>query len=132
MVCRLPSALPRCCSPPAAAFNLCRIMDNLGVADAATLFITPAKNIPRAKFVQLKPRVAGFQAAAVDVKAQLEYSLRSFTVLTVGDVVPVTVAGQRMPLEVTDVKPFNKANVRCHLALPSGCLARVMCVTLRV
>jgi hypothetical protein len=86
-------------------------MDNLEVADCSTLLMQVAKNIPRAKFLRFRPVDTAFAEAVLDVKAQLEHTLRGFTVLTIGDVVPVSVLGRTVRLEVTDVKPASKSQV---------------------
>lgn len=96
-------------------------MDHLGVADCATILAQIAKNVPRAKFVRFRPVDAAFGDAVLDVKAQLEFSLRAFTVLTVGDVIPLSVRGRHARVEVIDVRPVSKAMV-------SECVLRAYCL----
>lgn len=84
------------------------------MSDCGHLLLNVAKTIPRAKFLRFRPAEAGFHDSVMDLKAQLEYSLRRMTVLTIGDVIPVSLYGRRVPLEVMDVKPECKAQVRLH------------------
>ena len=86
-------------------------MDHLGVADCATILAQVSKNVPRAKFVRFRAVDAAFTDTVLDVKAQLEFSLRSFTVLTVGDIIPLSVRGRHVRVEVIDVRPASKAMV---------------------
>jgi hypothetical protein len=92
-----------------------RVMDHLHVTDCGTLFMNAAKNVPRAKFVRLLPRDRALTSTNVHVKAELESNLRKFTALTRGDVIPIVLHGRRIEVEVIDVAPESKANVRCYV-----------------
>lgn len=89
-------------------------MDHLQVADCGTLFMNAARNVPKAKFVRLRPRDRALVASTVHVKAELEFSLRNFTALTQGDVIPIVLHGRRIDVEIVSVAPENKANVGTH------------------
>ena len=88
------------------------MMKNLLLADegAATLHVT--RGVPRATFVKFRPIQSTFSSIA-NPKAELEAALRSFAVLTEGDVINLELCGDEYELEVVEVKPKSPEKVRC-------------------
>jgi hypothetical protein len=96
------------------------VMHNLGAEDGA-LVQFQLRQLPRLKFIRMRPSDGSFVASVTEPKLALEEALRSFTAVTEGDELVIHHNGAPFTFAVLEVKPMtgskaaNLINADCEI-----------------
>jgi ubiquitin fusion degradation protein 1 len=87
-------------------------LKSINGVDKSLITITNV-SLPMGRFVKFQPQSTSFLTDLSDPRAVLEYSLRNYAAMTVGDIIYFDYAGKSYGLLVQEVKP----NTDCHAIL---------------